>query len=278
VYVVAIAELKRSIEDEAPDLAEDLGATAYDARLLLASGAPIVAKTTPDREAALELLARLRARGHGAVACDTSAVVSSGDMVAMRRPVFGDDAVALAGSGAEPGTRATGVTGAEVERLPYDDVLALVPAVHRRRVDTTTQVRETQLSVGRAVASGGVMFTKSVKKDTHATSEERGGVLYVFRRSGATPWLLREHGTSWIGTGLPLAPSESENFRAAVGELRRRAPGAVYDERLVARKVTEKMALSGAGGTTTVKTSTDAAVDLLAHVVAMWAAKGNAYR
>ncbi|HEY6461657.1 MAG TPA: hypothetical protein VIY73_15925, partial [Polyangiaceae bacterium] len=100
MYVVAIAELKGSIEDEAPNLAEDLGATAYDARLLLAAGAPIVAKTTPDREAALELLARLRARGHGAVACDTSAVVSSADMVAMRRPVFGDGAVTPAASGA----------------------------------------------------------------------------------------------------------------------------------------------------------------------------------
>jgi hypothetical protein len=263
VFVVAVAELKGTTESEAAALAADLGVTPYEARLLLAPGTPAVVKTTPDRGLALELLARLRARGHGAVACDTSAVVASSAMVAMRRLRVGEQAVTLDD---RPG-----------DRLPHDDVLALVAAVHRRRVDTASQTRETKLSVGRAVMTGGMAFTKTVKTDSRSATEDREAVLYVFRRSGATPWILHEHGTSWAGVGRPLAPSEGENFRLAVELLRALAPAAAFDDRLVTRRAPERASLSGGGGTTTVTTSSEAGMDLLAHLVAMWFAR-SAYR
>jgi hypothetical protein len=263
VFVVVIAELHGPIEGEVAPLAADMGATAYDARLLLASGLPAIVKTTPDKAVALELLSRLRARGHGAVACDASAVVASEDMVAMRRPRLEADAVTI--------------DDRPDERLPYSDVLALLPAVHQRRVETATQTRETKLSMGRAVMTGGMAFTKTVKTSTRNATEEREVVLYVFRKSGERPWLLREHGTGWAGLGLPLAPSESENYRLAVAALRERTPGATFDDRLMTRKAAERSSLSGGAGTTTVKTSSQAGVDLLAHVMALWIARA-AYR
>ena len=58
---------------------------AYDARLLLAPGTPTILRRAPESEAALDLLSRVRARGHGAVACDLSAVVSSDAMTSMKR-------------------------------------------------------------------------------------------------------------------------------------------------------------------------------------------------
>ena len=263
MFVVAIAELKGTVDAEAAALGADLGVTPYEARLLLAGGTPAVLKTTPDKALALDLLARVRARGHGAVACDASAVVGSGAMVSMRRLRLGEQAVTLDD---RPG-----------ESLPYDDVLALIAAVHRRRVDTATQTRETKLSVGRAVMTGGMAFTKTVKTDTRSAAEERESVLYVFRRSGATPWILQENGTSWAGVGGALAPSVGENFRLGVERLRALAPGAAFDDRLLTRRAPERASLSGGAGTTTVTTSSDAGMDLLAHLVAMWFAR-SAYR
>jgi hypothetical protein len=263
VFIVAVTDLHGPVEDEVAALAADMGATAYDARLLLAAGMPAIVKTTPDRALALALLTRLRARGHGAVACDGSAVVSCEDMVAMRRPRLEADAVTL--------------DDLPAERLPYADVLALLPAAHQRRVDTATQTRQTKLSMGRALMTGGVAFTKTVKTNTRNATEERDVVLYVFRRSGEPPWLLRERGTGWAGLGLPLAPSESENYRLAVAALRERAPGATFDDRLMTRKASERSSLSGGGGNTTVKTSSQAGVDLLAHLLALHIARG-AYR
>lgn len=263
MFVVAITELAGAVDGEAPLLAADVGVSAYDARLLLAPGPPVLVKTTPDKALALEILGKLRSRGHTVVACDTSAVVASGAMVAMKRPRLGATAITLEDRPAES--------------LPYDEVLALVPAVHRRRSETTTQTRETRLSMGRAIATGGVAFTKSVKIETHSGSEEREAVLYVFRRSGATPWLLRERGTSWAGTGLPLAPSEGENFRLCVARLRELATSARFDDRLVSRKAAERTAMTAAGASTTVKTSSESGVDLLAHVLGLAAAR-SAYR
>jgi hypothetical protein len=261
VFVVAIAELQGAIDAEATALAADLGCTAYDARLLLAPGLPAVVRTVPDRAQALDLLGRIRARGHGAIACDASAVVSSDAMVCMRRFRLRADAIAL--------------DDAPTEGLPYGDALALLLAVHRSRTDTATQSRERQFSVGRAVLTSGLSMTRTVKTETHTASEERENVLYVFRRSGATPWILREHGTAWTGHGKPLAPSEAGNFRVAVSALRERVPEATFDDRLLARRAPERTVVSGSMGTSTVRTSSNAATDLLAHLVALWVARSR---
>jgi len=264
VFVVAIAELAGRLEDEATALAADLGATAYDARMLLAAGLPAVVRTTSDKPQALDLLARLRGRGHGAVACDSAAVVASGAMMAMRRFRLGEAAVTLDD---RPG-----------ESLPYDDVLALIAAVHRTRAQTETHVTEKKLSVTRAIVTSGLSMTKTVKKESHAASEERENVLYVFRRSGAMPWLLREGGVAdWSRHGQPLAASRLENFRLTVGALRAKAPGATFDDRLVTRKVQERAALAVGAGTKSITTSSDGSVDLLAHLLALWIAR-SAYR
>jgi hypothetical protein len=262
-FVVALTELASPAEAEASALAVDIGATAYDARLLLAAGLPAVVKTTPDRAAATDLLARLRTRGHGAVAFDASAVVASADMVTMPRPRLADDAI-------EAGDPADA-------RLPYEDVLALLLATHRRRTDASTETRETKLSMGRALMTGGMAFTNTVKTETHAATEEREAVLYLFRKSGETPWILREHGTAWTGLveAGALSPSEGENFRRGVTALRQRAAGAAgaaFDDRLARRRATERTTVASGTGMT-VKTSSEAGVDLLAHVLALWLSK-----
>jgi hypothetical protein len=262
VYVVAIAELNAPIEMEAAALASDLGVTPYEARLVLAPGLPAVVRRTVDKSRALDLLGRLRARGHGAIACDASAVVASDAMVSMRRFRLGPMGISLG--------------DAPSANLPYDDVLALVAAVHRRRTANEAEVRDRKLSVTRAVLSGGFVTTRTVTRETHATAEERDPVLYIFRRSGGAPWLLREHGTNWAGLDGPIGPSACDNFRTTVGLLRERMPGAVYDDRLVARRsAPERMAISGSTAATTVTTSSEAAIDLLAHLVAQWIARAT---
>lgn len=244
MFVVAILELHGTLEGEAAALAVDVGGTAYDARMLLGSGTPAVVRRTEDKAQALDLLARLRARGHGAAACDASAVVAAEAMIPMRRFRLGPSAVALDD---RPG-----------ETLPYDDLLALVAAVHRTQTHVETHVTEKKLSITRAIVTSGLSMTKTVKKEMHSTTEERDNVLYLFRRSGAKPWLLREGAVAdWSGHGQPLAASRLENFRLAIGALRAGAPGAAFDDRLVSRKTQD--------------------ADLLAHLLALWTAR-SAYR
>ncbi len=261
MYVVAIAELSATIDTEAGALADDLGVTAYEARLLLASGTPSIVCTTRDKPRALHLLSRLRARGHGAIACDAAAVVPSAAMPCMRRFRLGERSISLDDR-----------RGAS---LPYADVVALVAAVHRRRTVHEAEGRHRELAIGRAVLTGGVVTTRAVKRETRAATDEREPVLYVFC-VGQAPWLLRERGTSWAGSGLPVAPSASDNFRVTVAALRERMARAAYDERLLVRKsAPERLAVAVESGATTTTTSSERGVDMLAHLVAMWVSRAR---
>src|SRR3954451_25225367 len=93
MHVVALAEIATSIEAEAAALAADLGTTAYEERLKLAAGLPAIVLTSADPAGALEPLATLPARRHGAVACDAAEVVPSHAMVPLRRFTFEPDAL-----------------------------------------------------------------------------------------------------------------------------------------------------------------------------------------
>jgi hypothetical protein len=256
VFVVALTELHGTIDAEAAALAGDLGVTAYEARLLLAQGTPTIVRTTADEGPALELLARLRGRGQGAVAIDGTTVVPSHAMMSMRRFRLGPSSIAL---------------DDRPEELPYDDVRAIIAAVHRVQTTNASESRDKQLSVSRAVMSGGLVMTKTVKRETRSETTEREPVLYLYRRSGGTPWLLRERGTIWMGHGRTVSPLASENFRTAVRALRERAPGAVYDDRLASRRsVPQRLVVTGTPGGTTTTSSSEAGIDLFAHVLALW--------
>jgi hypothetical protein len=110
-------------------------------------------------------------------------------------------------------------------RLPYDDILALLCASHH----ATKQARiENQvLPRGRSP-----IVAVRDRVPTEETSEQ---VLYIFRRSGAAPWILRESRARYTGLGRGLRPTTGENFATTVRCLRGAAPLAHYDERLMKR-------------------------------------------
>ncbi|WP_437592054.1 hypothetical protein [Sorangium sp. So ce1000] len=261
MFVVAILELATSVEAEAAALAADLGSTAYEQRLHLAAGLPAVVLTTADPAPAHALLRALRARGHGALAVDAAAVVSSGDMVPLRRGRLEPGGL-VAEDPAAPGV--AGQPAAVVERLPFDDILALVRATQRQRVASKVDVKERKFAPGSAVLTGGIVMSKTVTREETRVSDERSEVLYLFRKSGERPWLLRERSASYGWLGGKLAPSSIQNFAATIALLRQRAPGAVYDERLTGPR--RQLPFSGNGSP-----SPDPTADLLADLLARWA-------
>jgi hypothetical protein len=261
VYVVALTQLATSPEGEAAALAADIGAIEYQARLLLLSAMPVVVRSTPDEASALELLYRLRARGHGAVALDATRVVASSATPSMRRFRLEADAILL--------------DDQPEARLPYDDVLAFVAAVHRRHGERTSQRPDPVRTAFRAMATRWPVLLRSVTQETER-SEDREEVLYLFRRNDAAPWILREHGTSWAGLGQPIERTESANFWRTVDALRERAPLAVYDDRLIHRHMPEENPVFV--GETTIRTSSESIVDLLAHILALWLTSSDGAR
>jgi hypothetical protein len=258
VHVVALVELAGPIEAEAAALAADLGTTAYEERLKLAAGLPAIVLTSAEPERARVLAQKLRARGHVVIGCDAAEVVAAGAMVSMRRFVFEADAVTL--PDAPPNARG---------RLPFDDILALFRAMHTTQTETRTETTKKAFSAGRAVLTGGLVMSKKVSTESKSQATERDQVLYVFRRSGETPWLLRERGTHYTGLGAQLGPASAQNFMTMISRLRAAAPGATYDERLLnARSAPTRAARSASVGSESLSVSSGSGVDLLAHVMA----------
>ncbi len=262
MHVVALAELATPIEAEAAALAADLGTTAYEERLKLAAGLPAIVLTSAEAGPARNLLAKLRARRHGAVSCDASAVVPAGAMVPLRRFTFEPDALV-----------APDVPGA---RLPYGDILGIFRASHQTRTETRMEGTSKQFSAGRALLTGGLVLTKSVSREEKSVSQEREQVCYLFRAGGDAPWLLRERGTQYAGLGAELGPSSTLNFMATLARLRKLAPGAVYDERLMTpRNAPSRPFRTGSGSSESVGVSSASGVDLVAHLMALWVGGGG---
>jgi hypothetical protein len=138
--------------------------------------------------------------------------------------------------------------------LPYADIVALLKATHRTEETGVSEEKERKFRPGMALATGGLVLSKTIKRQVVTRTESREQVLYVFTRSG-DPWILRERSARYAGLGAALAPTSLENFRTTLDQLRQRAPHAVYDERLQSPRTIRGIA------------DGSAATDLLAHLI-----------
>ncbi len=231
-YFVAISALTTPVEAEAKALAADLGSLAYEERLKLSAGLPAIVLTTVDGEAAKELYFKIKARGHRVQLCGSSDVVPASDMISLKHFQLGADGIESGG-----------------EQLPWSDISAFVRARHQESKVSSATVKEKKFNLGRAVLTGGLVMRKTEKREVVTREDSTEHVLYIFRSSDATPWLLRELSTNYGGLGAAIVASSIQNFATAIAQFRARAPHARYDDSLVRRP-----------------TITD--VDLYAHLVA----------
>ncbi len=206
MVIVAICALATSIDEETPAFARETGLAPYEARLRLSQPSPIIAMRTPDREAALRLLAALRSRNHDTVACDDEA---------LPKPIP---------------VRALG----DLPATP--DVLVVVRAVRALRSESTTTVTERKLRPGMAIATGGLVLSKKVTRHEKRVAIDREELLYLFSREGGPPWIVTERGTSYASLAN-AAPTQRENFLRVAEGLRSKVP--LWDERLLALRNVE---------------------------------------
>lgn len=247
--MVFVAHLSRPALVEAEAIAASVGMTPYEARLALAPGPPSIVLSTGDRDRANDVLAVLRARGHGAHVFDDESFVGTSQMTKA------DDFVLDA-----EGMRRT----ANGDLLPYGDVYAILRAVH-----DSTNAKERQVRA--SIAEGLVVDAEAMR--VVSRTEDREHVVYFFRRSGERPWILRERHASYVGLGVERSPVAFANFTRTITRMREGAAMAIYDDRLARRRVAERT--SGAG-----QRSSREGMDLLAHLLAMSIASqgGSPYR
>ena len=257
MFIVAISRWGRPFLEETAALAPLLGLAPSDARLVLAGPLPIVVARKEAEEDTRQLLAALRDRGHGAVACEADRVISSEAMISPRTLDFGDASLL-----------ATDPTGGRHE-LPYAEILALIRAT-RSSTTESSAVTKKQFSLSRTVLTGGLVRSRRVMAERASIASESEQVLYVIRRSGQEPLLLRERQLQYGSLGNRIARTVAENFAAVVSLLRSRAPDALHDDRLVTRRrASRDVGASGPAARRVYSSSNASESDLAAHLIAI---------
>lgn len=221
MHIVAIREPRCHAKDAARALAEVLGVTLLEARgRLHGEGARVVAVAQSEDKASA-LAAALGGRGFEAL------VVSDEDRKHDQRETVAVEAFTFHAQSFEVRTRRHGAVG-----LPYPAISLLVLGLRVVRSTHTDTERSRAVSFGRALATGGLVFTRAVETETTRVEEERSRFLRVFSM-GRPPLDLADDGLDFLSFGDAMEPTRAGNFARLVRELESRAGNAAFDDRLL---------------------------------------------
>jgi hypothetical protein len=242
-----------------PELSAALGLTPYDARLRLAGPPPLIVAQRLPVDNAQALLAWLRGRGHGAVACDLALLPAEEQVAVARGFTLQPDALLVIDR--------SGRTLA----LPHAQVFGLVRAAEITDELATVETKTKKLALGRAALSGGLLRTKQVTTVETHTSSERQDALYLFRSTAVEPIVFRERELNYDGLGAQRGQTRRQSFTLLCERLRRAAPHAIYDDRLLTYKRRPELAAVDGGSSKRTMTSTNSAANQLAAFLLMHA-------
>jgi hypothetical protein len=217
MHLVASIRPASDLEGAVAALVATAAMTKAEARMRLAPEPPALLARLPPEDAARVVTALGRAR-LPALALDED-VPSDSERFQVRSFAFED------GSG-----QFTSRTG-ETLALPWDDVRLVLRGVRTSR--TTTEHTETRkkLAPGRAVLTGGLMFTKKTTSTVRNVQED--SEQFFLLHTDAVRLVLGEQALEFSGLGPLLQPARTANLATLAQELRRRATRAFHDDRLL---------------------------------------------
>lgn len=259
--LVAIVRTPASPDEAARAVADAAGVAMAEARMRLAREPPaLLARLEPDEAGAL--VAALRKAGLAALAVDDHCPTDK-DRTVARSFAFDDTRITL-----------TPRSGDAME-VEWADVTAILRGLRASRTEVERSERSTTFSARSAVATGGLVMTRTSRKTVRSSEESIEQVILVYERGGRAATLAeRELDFSCLGAGMQA--SSTANMVALARQLRERAKGAFYDERLLRLGRRPLPFLVGgesrsqAATVNTTRTDTTRSLDTLADV--MWQA------
>lgn len=263
--LVAIVKAPTQAEEAAAAVAAATGLTLAEGRLRLAPEPPaLLARLEP--AAADALVARLSSAGLTVLAIDAGVPTDASRLIA-HRVAFTPEGVVFAPR-----------FGDAVE-LAWPEVVAVLRGARESTSVTARAEKSTKLSVGMALATGGLKMTRT-QTTTSLTSESAfQQVVLVYARDGRAAALI-EGEVDFTCLGAALQPSALGNMNALAIRLREQATAAFHDDRLLrlGRRplpfVAGREARTGAGATTVTRRDTAASLDVLAEVLHQAVARG----
>jgi len=219
VYLVAIHAVDPQNSALARTLAKVLGCTAYEARSRLVSAGPSIVAHGPESRPLQDLASRLKVAGFRVLLLNTTAI---------ERPGLWWEARSF-----ELSPTAWRITTRDGSRTVMKWSQVNLIARGKALIETSsTEVHEgKRFSAARAIASGGMVRKKKVRTETTKTETEQEGFLHIYGPGSVI--VIHETGVNYGGLGGGLQPTRSGNFIALLALMRKRAPHAKFDDRLL---------------------------------------------
>jgi hypothetical protein len=169
------------------------------------------------------LAARLSGAGVPALVIDSAAVRSCNTPLRARRFVF------------EADTLRVELLAGTICHIGYDSIeLLLVVSSGSGLMQTTAKLTERKFSLGRTLLAGGVPITRTVTHEETVLGGDCDESLWLYSSKHQTLRFDRNM-LNFDGFGAAMQLTRGLNFSQLKQELRRRAPQAGYDERLLKR-------------------------------------------
>ncbi len=204
-------------------IADTLGTVVYEARQKISGGGPAVLTSFADPHQAEVLAARLSRDGVPALVIDTVAVRNRKPPLHVRRFVLGAQALQLE------------LFGGDTCDIAYGKIdLLLVAICSAGQSQTTDTETKRKFSLGKTLLAGGIPMTRKVKSATVITVEERDETLLLYTQERVTV-IFDRAAMNYDGLGDAMQFTRDLNFTHLKNELRRLAPQASYDDRLLKR-------------------------------------------
>jgi hypothetical protein len=256
--LVAIVRRPERVEEAAAVLAAATGLTLAECRTRLSPEPPaLVARL--EGPAADSLVSSLRASGLAALAVDARVPTDSTRTLA-QRVALSPDAVTFTPRFGEP------------QEFAWSDVLAVLRGSRESRSEVERTERSRSLSLGMAVATGGLKVTQTSTKTFHSSDTSIQQVILVYARDGRVGALV-EGQVDFTCLGAELQPSSTANMVALDRRLQERTRHAFHDDRLLrlGRRplafVAARELRSGTAGMTVTSSDTASSLDVLAEVL-----------
>lgn len=202
-------------------LASALEGTVYEAalRLRASKDGPLVVGVFEAQEQAEELREKLNARSFHTLFLKMDDLETQR---LVRRPAFSEQGLRL-----EPRQGKGAI-------IPYANIRLILRATNFTSSTETETVKETKISLGKAVMTSGLQVTKTTETTRETSVESRENFFHLYDTS-PNVYVFNESELVFDALGPALQPTRMANFNFLIEELMRICPGLLFDDRLKTR-------------------------------------------
>ncbi|WP_432822639.1 hypothetical protein [Trichloromonas sp.] len=223
MHLVAVHDWPKDEAAVAKTIADTLGILVFEARQKISGGGPAVLANFAEPRQAEALAVRLSREEVPALVIDTLAVRNRNAPFNVRRCVLKTQALRLESA------------AGETCDIDYDTIeLLLVATCSAGQMQTIGKVTQRKFSLGKTLLAGGVPMTKKVTSTQTVLTEARDETLWLYAR-GQTMVIFDRAAMNYDGLGEGMKMTRELNFAHLKNELRRLAPQAGFDDRLLRR-------------------------------------------